>query len=106
MVGSSRRWALMHEHRGAPEPGLEELLRRMSPVDLVLVEGFKKDPIPKLEIYRPSLGKPPLHPGDRHIVAIASDAPLAGLALPVLALDDLDAIADFIIGHCRLGGRP
>ncbi len=64
MVVSERRWALMHELRGAPEPGLDELVPRMTPVDLLLVEGFKHHPHPKIEVYRPSLGKPPLHPDD------------------------------------------
>lgn len=102
MVSSSRRWALMHELRGADEPALEELLRHMSPVDLVIVEGFKRAPLPKLEVHRPAIGKPLLAPEDKDIVAIASDLPLAGLALPCLSLDDPDAIADFIIAHCGL----
>ena len=82
MVVSERRWALMHELRGAPEPGLDELIPRMTPVDLLLVEGFKHHPHLKIEIYRPSLGKPPLHPDDPYVVAVASDEELPGLALP------------------------
>ncbi len=102
MVSSQMRWALMHEHRGAPEPGLAELLSHMSPVDLVIVEGFKREPFEKLEIHRPSLGKPLLCVEDPDIVAVASDAPIPRLTLPRLALDDVEAIASFIIARCRL----
>ena len=102
MVASSRRWALMHELRGAPEPTMEELLRRMSPVDLVLVEGYKRGRHPKLEVFRAALGKPPLAPEDEAIVAIASDAPVPGATVPCLALDDVASIASFIMTHCRI----
>jgi len=102
MVSSQSRWALMHEHRGAPEPGLAELLSQMSPVDLVIVEGFKREPFEKLEIHRPSLGKPLLCSGDPDIVAVASDAFLPGLRVPCLELGDVEAIASFIIARCRL----
>jgi molybdopterin-guanine dinucleotide biosynthesis adapter protein len=97
MISSAARWALMHEHRGAPEATLDELLERMSPVDLVLVEGFKRHPHKKLEVHRPSVGKPLIAPEDPDIVAIASDAPLAGLAVPLLDLGDPAAIAAFIL---------
>jgi molybdopterin-guanine dinucleotide biosynthesis adapter protein len=99
MVSSPTRWALMHELRGAPEPSFDELVQRMSPVDLLLVEGFKRYPHPKIEVYRPSLGKPLLHPEDPFVVAIACDEVLPGLALPWLPLCDAGAIADFILGH-------
>jgi molybdopterin-guanine dinucleotide biosynthesis adapter protein len=99
MISSTNRWALMHELRGAPEPSFEELVRRMSPVDLLLVEGFKRYPQPQIEIYRPSLGKPLLHPEDPSVVAIASDEALPGLPLPWLPLSDAGAIADFILAH-------
>jgi molybdopterin-guanine dinucleotide biosynthesis adapter protein len=102
MVSSAVRWALMHEHRGAPEADLTELVRHMSPVDLLIVEGFKSAPHAKLEVHRPALGKPLLCRDDPHIVAVASDAPLAGLALPVLPLDDVAAIAGFILAHFRI----
>lgn len=105
MVSSAHRWALMHEHRGAPEADLATLIGHMSPVDLVLVEGFKTHKHPKLEIYRASLGKPMLCRDDPFIVALASDTGIAGLAVPLLDLDDTIAIADFIIAHCRLKGR-
>jgi molybdopterin-guanine dinucleotide biosynthesis protein B len=102
MVSSASRWALMHEHRGAAEPGLAELLRRMSPVDIIIVEGFKNETHAKLEVHRPALGKPLLCRDDPHIFAVASDAPLQGVALPVLPLDDAAAIARFILAHFRL----
>jgi molybdopterin-guanine dinucleotide biosynthesis protein MobB len=106
MVASAHRWALMHEHRGAPEPTAAELARRMSPVDLLLVEGFKREPHEKLEVYRAANGKPLLHPADPRIVAVASDVPLPDIALPVLALDDVEAIADFIVARCGLAAAP
>lgn len=98
MVSSSRRWALMHELRGAPEPTLDDLVARMSPVDLLLVEGFKQHPHPKLEVHRPSLGKPLLYPDDPWVVAIASDEVLAA-PIPLLPLDDPGAVAGFIFRH-------
>lgn len=104
LVASANRFALMREHRGAPEPGLEALLARLAPVDLVLVEGFKRDHHDKLEIHRPSLGKPLLANDDPHVVAVASDAPVAGLHVPLLALGDIPAIADFVLAHSRLAG--
>jgi molybdopterin-guanine dinucleotide biosynthesis protein B len=99
MVSSSRRWALMHELRGAPEPDLDELAERMSPVDLLLVEGFKHHPHPKLEIYRRALGMPPLYPDDPHVVAIACDETLADVPLPCLPLGDPGSITDFILAR-------
>ncbi len=95
LVASSRRWALMHELRNASEPSLRDLLRHLSPVDLVIIEGFKSEDHPKIEVFRPSVGKPLLQPDDPHIVAVASDATL-DLAVPVLRLDDIDAIATFV----------
>ena len=103
MIVSARRWALMRELRGDPEPGLDELLTRIAPVDLLLVEGFKRHPHPKVEVYRPVLGKPPLYPDDPFVVAVASDETLPGLVLPCLPLSDAAAIADFILAH---DGRP
>jgi molybdopterin-guanine dinucleotide biosynthesis adapter protein len=99
MISSQNRWALMHELRGTPEPTFEDLARRMNPVDILLVEGFKRHPHPKIEIHRPSLGKPLLHPEDPWIVAIASDEMLPGLRLPWLPLSDASAVATFILGH-------
>jgi molybdopterin-guanine dinucleotide biosynthesis protein B len=99
MIASDRRWALMHELRGAREPSLDELLQRLGPVDLVLVEGFKHHPHCKIEVYRPSLGKPQLYPEDPYIVAIASDERMSGLAVPWFSLSDAAAIANFILCH-------
>lgn len=76
MVASPFRFAIMHELRGAPEPGLMQQVARLAPADIILVEGFKWDAIPKLEVHRPSLGQAPLYPNDPHIVAVACDAPL------------------------------
>ena len=102
LVASANRWALMHELRGAAEPALEHLIAHMTLVDLLLVEGFKHHDHDKLEVHRPSLGQPLLAAGDPWIVAIASDAPLTGLAVPVLDLNDATAIADFVVAHCDL----
>ena len=102
LVASAQRWALMRELRDADEPGLDALIARMAPVDLLLVEGFKRHPHPKLEVHRPSNGKPLLAPDDPHIVAVASDTPLAGLAVPRLDLNDVPAIAEFILRRLEL----
>jgi molybdopterin-guanine dinucleotide biosynthesis protein B len=96
MVSSGMRWALMHELRGAPEPALDALIERMSPCDLLLVEGFKRYDMPKLEIYREANAKPLLHPEDPHIVAVASDVPIA-TTLPRFELDDHERIAAFVV---------
>jgi molybdopterin-guanine dinucleotide biosynthesis protein B len=103
LVTSAVRWALQHELRGAQELSLEQALQRLTPCDLALVEGFKAAPIPKLEVYRASVGKPLLHPGDPNIVAVATDGPLA-TGLPVLPLGNVDGIATFVLTHLRLGG--
>ena len=99
LVSSVNRWALVHELRGAAEPTLLELLAKLAPVDLVIVEGFKHGAHPKLEIYRSAVGKPPLHPDDPRIVAVASDAPVPSARVPVVGLDDVDAIADLMLAH-------
>lgn len=102
MISSSVRWALLHELRGEPEPDLKALIARMTPVDILLVEGFKAYPHPKLEIYRPALGKPLLCLNDPHVVAVASDALPPDLPVPGFALDDVAGIADLIIATLRL----
>jgi molybdopterin-guanine dinucleotide biosynthesis adapter protein len=99
MVASRQRWALMHELRGTAEPSLDELVQRMSPVDLLLVEGFKRHSHPKIEVYRPSLGKPFLYPEDPFIVAIASDERLPEALMPWLPLSDAGSVAAFILRH-------
>ncbi|MBO1081589.1 molybdopterin-guanine dinucleotide biosynthesis protein B [Roseomonas haemaphysalidis] len=98
MVASSQRWALMSELRGAPEPALSELLARLDPVDLVIVEGFKRDAHPKVEVHRAANNKPWLHPDDPAIRAAATDTPPPG-ALPFAALGEVEAIADLILAH-------
>ncbi len=104
VLASDQRWALMHELRGAPPLSLEALLARMSPADLVLVEGFKTGGLPKLEVYRPSLGKPRLGPEVEGLVALATDVPVDS-PLPRFDLKDAAAIAAFIVGHLGLEGR-
>ncbi len=99
LIASARRWAIMHELRGAPEPGLYDLLRALSPTDLVIVEGYKRERIPKLEIHRAEVGKPLLQPDDAWIVAIASDSALPGSAVPVVSLDDIERIADIVLAE-------
>ena len=96
MVSSANRWALMHEMRCHPEWTLDALLEKLSEVDLVLVEGFKTQAHPKLEVFRAVVGKPPLHPGDMNIVAIASDGPVQA-SVPVVPLDDTEAVADILV---------
>lgn len=98
LVASSMRFALMHELRGAQEPGLAALLNRLSPVDLVLVEGYKRDAHVKIEVHRAANGKPWMFPGDATIAAIASDAP-DGLPphLPHANLNDTAAVANLIL---------
>lgn len=98
LVSSEKRWALMHELRGAPELSLEQLIERMAPVDLLLVEGFKRYPQPKLEVFRRENGKPRLYLDDPHIVAVATDARFDS-DLPQFGLSDYDALTDFILRH-------
>ena len=98
VVVSEKRWAIMHELRGEPEPTLEEQIKRVSSCDLLLVEGYKHYALPKLEIWRRENAKPLLHPEDRHIVAIASDTPLE-TKLPRFDLNDHDGIGNFILTY-------
>ena len=93
---SNDRWVLMHELRGAPEPTLEEQLRLLEPCDLVLIEGYKAASVPKIEIHRPSQGKPPLWPENAHVVAVATDADI-DCPLPRLPINAPEAVADFIL---------
>ncbi|MEE2998390.1 MAG: molybdopterin-guanine dinucleotide biosynthesis protein B [Pseudomonadota bacterium] len=97
IISASKRWALMHEVQNEGEPSLDELIARMTPVDLLLVEGFKWHAHPKLEIHRPEIGKPLLLNDDPEIIAIASDCKLANLSVPVFELNDIIGIADFIV---------
>jgi molybdopterin-guanine dinucleotide biosynthesis protein B len=96
LISSARRWALMHELRDEPEPLLRDLLPRLSRVDLVIVEGYKTQSHPKLEVHRAEVGKPLLHPNDPNVVALASDVRPANLQLPFADLNDIEAIADLV----------
>jgi molybdopterin-guanine dinucleotide biosynthesis adapter protein len=100
-IASSRRWAIVHELGAAPEPALEDILAKLSPADLVIVEGFKRHSHPKLEVFRAIVGKPLLHPDDDCIVAIVTDAPLPQASVPVLMLDDVEAIADAMAAEAQ-----
>src|SRR5690606_7890980 len=100
---------LMHELRGAPEPTLEEQLRLLEPCDLVLIEGYKAAAVPKIEIHRPSHGKPPLWPENEHVVAVATDADNDAdldCPLPRLPLNEPAAIADFILDYLKTRWTP
>ena len=101
LVASANRVALMRELRGAPEPSLAELLRLLKNVDLVLVEGFKRDRLPKIEVFRGANGKPPLYPDDRNIVALISDALEPVVGLPHASIDDIAAAADLVLAHAK-----
>ena len=101
LVSSSRRWALVHELRGAPEAALDEQLKRLSPCDVVIVEGYKAAAIPKLEVHRRAADVPLLHPDDPHVVAVATDEPLE-TDLPQLDIDSPQDVARFIVKHLGL----
>lgn len=106
LIASGRRWALMHEEKAADPDERSDfatLLARLSPVDLVLVEGFKFHPHPKIEVHREVNGKPFLHPEDPHIIALATEAPPRACPLPVFPLDDGEGIAAFIAAALRDG---
>ena len=99
VVSSAKRFAILHELREEAEWDLPDLVAKMSPVDLVLVEGYKRDAFPKLEIHRAANDKPLIHPEDPHVMAIATDVPLPQARVPVVDLNDIEAIADLLIKH-------
>jgi molybdopterin-guanine dinucleotide biosynthesis protein B len=99
IISSAKRWAILHELREEAEWDLGDLVAKMSPVDLVLVEGFKRDAFPKLEIHRAENGKPLIQPEDPYIVAIAADSALPDAKVPVIDLNDIDAIADVLLAN-------
>jgi molybdopterin-guanine dinucleotide biosynthesis adapter protein len=101
IVSSARRWVQMHEIGDEPEQTLPQLLRRVSPCDLILVEGFKAGRHPKLEVFREAVGKAPLHPQDPRIVAIASDRPFPNAQVPVVDINDVEAIADLVLARAE-----
>jgi molybdopterin-guanine dinucleotide biosynthesis protein B len=103
LVTSARRWAMVHELRNEPELTLDQALARLSPCDIVLVEGYKQAPIAKIEVWRQENGKPQLFPNDPHIIAVASNRPVDTM-LPQLDLDQPAVIADFIV--TTLGVAP
>jgi molybdopterin-guanine dinucleotide biosynthesis protein B len=102
LLASTHRWALMHENRGAPEPALATLLELMAPVDLVLVEGYKRDGHPKVEAFRAVTGNPLIARDDPTVRAVASDIDLPDLLVPRFHLDDTAAVADFILAEVGL----
>jgi len=99
IISSARRWAILHELREEPEWDLAALVKKISPVDLVLVEGFKRDKFPKLEVHRIANRKPLLHTEDPHIVAVASDSAVPAARVPVVDLNDIELIADLLLKH-------
>jgi molybdopterin-guanine dinucleotide biosynthesis protein B len=101
LIASANRFALMHELRGAPEPELKDLIGKLSPVDLLIIEGYKTAPHPKIEIWRAANGKDFIHPNDPTIRAIAADEPLPGLPIPRVDLNDPKAVADVILAEAR-----
>jgi molybdopterin-guanine dinucleotide biosynthesis protein MobB len=102
ILASANRWALMHELRGEPEPPVEVLLAKLTPVDLVLIEGYKKAAHPKVETHRAEAGRPLMAREDATIRAVASDVALSGLSVPLFDLDDTRAIADFVLREVGL----
>ena len=101
LLASRNRWALMHELRDEDEPSLGDLLKQLSPVDLVLIEGYKRDRHPKIESHRKETGQPLIAPEDETIVAVASDTSVS-VDRPVLDLNDTASIANFIAQHLEL----
>ena len=102
MLTSGKRWVLQRELRDEDEPDMDELIARMAPVDLILIEGFKSHRHAKMEVFRPSVGKPMIAAEDDTVVAVASDEALEGLDCPVLDMNDVPAVADFIMAYCGL----
>ena len=101
LLASTERWALMNEHRGTQEPSLPELLAKLDPVDLILIEGWKRDSHPKIEAWRAETGNPLIAPNDQTILAVASDISLE-IDRPVFDLDDTAVVADFILDYLDL----
>ena len=105
VVSSKKRWAFMHENHDDGEPSLGDLLQRMSPADIILVEGFKNDSHAKIEVHRPSTGAELICSTNESVIAIASDENMPDRAVPVLDLNDTRAIANFIAHHCASAPR-
>jgi len=101
LVASGKRWALMHELRAAPEPTIYDLLRKMSPVDLVLIEGFKSALHTRIEVYRKDVGKPPFHPENPHVAGIVSDTPFPDAGRPVIDIDDVEGVVELVLAKAE-----
>src|SRR5580698_10033168 len=101
LVAGGRRWALMHELRGSPEPAMHDLLARLSPVDFVLVEGFKASPHPKVVVYRAAVGKPPFIPDEPSLAGIVSDTPFPDARCTVIGIDDIEGVVGLVIGKAE-----
>jgi molybdopterin-guanine dinucleotide biosynthesis protein B len=101
LVGSGRRWALMHELRDEPEPSIYDLLQKMSPVDLVLIEGFKAAQHTRIEVFRHGVGKPPLHPDNPQIAGIVSDTPFPYAGRPVVHIDDVEGVVELVLARAE-----
>jgi molybdopterin-guanine dinucleotide biosynthesis protein B len=101
LVASGRRWALMHELRGAAEPTIYDLLQRMSPVDLVLIEGFRSAHHARIEVFRKEVGKPPFHPENPHVLGIVSDTPFPDAGRPVVDINDVDAVVALVLAKAE-----
>lgn len=99
LVSGGQRWALLHECRDQPEPGFEDHIKRLSPCDWVLIEGYKRERFLRIEVWRSGLNRPHVYPDDAQVIAVASDIPLPDCPLPVLPINDAAAIADFILAR-------
>jgi molybdopterin-guanine dinucleotide biosynthesis adapter protein len=106
VLATARRWAVVHELRDEAEPSLDELLARMTPVDLVVVEGFKRFPHPKLEVHRRERGTPLIARDDPSVVAVATDEPLPGLHVPQFGLNDVAGVARFVLDRLEIPAPP
>ena len=104
-ISSARRWAIVHENRGDPEPTLDEMLDRISAADIVLVEGYKTEPHRKIEVWRRATGKPPLFPDDPNVVALATDETPPPTGISVLDLNNVPEIAAFVVGLAQPAGK-
>jgi molybdopterin-guanine dinucleotide biosynthesis protein B len=101
LVASGKRWALMHELRASREPTIYDLLQKMSPVDLVLIEGFKSARHARIEVYRKDVGKPPFHPENPHVVGIVSDTPFPDAGRPVVDIDNVEAVVELVLAKAE-----
>lgn len=101
LVASGKRWALMHELRAANEPTVYDLLQKMSPVDFVLIEGFKSALHARIEVFRREVGKPPFHPENPHVAGIVSDTPFPHAGVPVVDIDDIEAVVELVLAKAE-----